>query len=125
MDALSKVLGAPEAAVVPVRNAAGQPISGPCTDQMPTAAAVSAANAPAAPAAPLPEPRISAASAASATAPSSSGSAPCQWRSPQRLAWRAFTCHQKPFAERTQKHEVMRGARGGVRCGHARRAPRP
>ena len=81
--------------MVPLRNAAGQPISGPCTDQMPTAAAVSAANAPAAPAAPLPELPISAASAASAPAPSSSGATPCQWRSPQRLACHALTWRQE------------------------------
>lgn len=108
--------------MVPLRNAAGQPMSGPCTDQMPTAAAVSATNAPAAPAAPLPELPINAASAASETAPSSSGSAPCQWRSPQCLACRAFTCYIINCWLRRNKACKKKQAKLGNTHAHGRRS---
>jgi len=74
-----------------------------------TAAAVSAANAPAAPASPLPDEFSSTASAANAAAAASSGAAPCQCRSPERLASCAFACARPGRGRHHREHTPRTG----------------
>jgi len=74
-----------------------------------TAAAVSAANAPAAPASPLPDAFSSTASAANAAAAASSGAAPCQCRSPERLASCAFACARPGRGRHHREHTPRTG----------------